>query len=174
LQADARRQDLVVDVRSWLPIEALVERHAETWLDRMDTEILDGAVGPLADELRKSLHVRKAWLQNEGYAQTEDKGISPRTARQLRQLELRDVVSRQEARLKQSHEYSGSDTVFRGLIDCFIDTAQGRFVLVKSPNGFAISRWSADFDLRPGRDLTLRPGPVGETWLPAVGRSLQR
>ena len=41
LNADARRQSLAINVRSWLPLEKLTERHAETWLDRISSADLD-------------------------------------------------------------------------------------------------------------------------------------
>ncbi|WP_291076037.1 DUF3363 domain-containing protein [Hyphomonas sp.] len=138
LQADARKQGLAVDVRSWLPIRALTERHAETWLDRMDTEVLDRATGPFADEIRMSLGIRKVWLRSEGYALDQNSGLTANDAERLKRAELEKAMKTEGARIGLSFAYPESWSEFSGTYSRHVDLAQGRFAVIEGKDGFVL------------------------------------
>ena len=138
LQADARKHGLVVDVRSWLPIGALVERQAETWLDRMNADVLDGAAGPFAAELRKSVNIRRAWLRSEGYALDQNGQLIRAVADRLRKEEFQIAAKVEAARLGLPHIQPENWTSFSGIYSRKIELAQGEFATIVGRDSFAL------------------------------------
>jgi len=155
LRADARKQGLVIDVRSWLPIEALVERHAETWLDRIDHSDLSYAGGDLADELRESLRTRSAWLQREGFELDQDNRLTTDARTRLRRLEFDAAAAREAARTGRPFLTLQKMSNFSGSYVQDIDLAQGRFALVTGREGFALVKTNQRRTLWRGREVSL-------------------
>ena len=132
LQADARTRDLSVDVQSWLPLEALVARKAETWLDQIETPKFDVAEGAFARAVRSLLERRKVWLQEEGYALDAGGRLTPLDAAELRRVEFEAAAAGEALR-------SGLDFVklemggdFEGIYTRNISLAQGRFAVIEN------------------------------------------
>ena len=138
MQADARKQGLVVDVRSWLPIEALAERHAETWLDQIDTDVLDGATGPFADELRKLLSIRKVWLRTEGYTLDQTGQLTAEDAERLKRTEFEKAMKAESARTGLPFTHLESWVEFSGTYSRHVNLAQGRFAVIEGKERFAL------------------------------------
>jgi len=138
LQADARKQGLAVDVRSWLPIGALVERQADTWLDRIDTDVLYGAAGPFADELRKSLNIRRAWLRSEGYALDQNGQLTREDAERLRSKEFQTATDSESARVRLPYSLPEYWTEFSGTYSRHVELAQGSFAVIEGRDRFAL------------------------------------
>lgn len=143
LQADARGQTLGINVHSWLPIGALAERQAETWLDRMDTELMQGSAGPLADELRKSLKIRRAWLQSKGYALDQNGQLAREDAKRLRREEFQTAVASEVKRLKLPYVDIKIGESVQGRYARNIELAQGRFAIVKNGKAFTLVSFSS-------------------------------
>ena len=169
LQADARKQGLAVDVRSWLPIGALVERQAETWLDRMDTEVLDGTAGPFADDLRKSLNDRRAWLQSAGYALDHNGRLTRDDTERLRRDELDKAAIAESARVRLPIVDPESWSEFSGTYSRNIDLAQGRFAVIAGRECIALVSASSQKLNWVGRNVELNRSRTSIQW--SLGRS---
>lgn len=138
LQVEARSQTLAINVRSWLPLEKLPERRAETWLDRMDTELLEDSAGPFADELRKSLKIRRAWLQSKGYALDLNGQLAREDAERLRREEFQTAVASEVKRLKLPYDDIKIGESVQGRYARNLDLAQGRFAIIVSDDHFTL------------------------------------
>lgn len=153
--ADEKRQMLSIDVRSWLPIERLVERHAETWLDRMEPGVVAEARGALAKELNTAVQARSAWLRQEGYALDRNGRIAPDSAADLRRRELETAIHREATRSRLPYKALQQGEQFKGRYARDIELAQGRFAVIEGENGFAVVRTSERQVIWRGRDVTL-------------------
>ena len=60
----SRASNTGIEVKSWLPIEELIEREAHGWLDKIDAPT---AVNPLANDINDALTARRAFLKREQY-----------------------------------------------------------------------------------------------------------
>ena len=138
LSADARRQYLAINVRSWLPLEELIERHAETWLDRLDQKELAGVAGLLAVELRASLQKRHMWLQREGHLLDVNGKLTNESVTSLKIAEWKSAVATESKRtgLALVEITNGSD--FRGRYSHHIELANTRLAVVVGTDGFAL------------------------------------
>ena len=155
LIADEKRQMLSIDVRSWLPIERLVERRAETWLDRMEPSVVEGVQGALAKELNASVQARRAWLQQEGYALDLNGHMTPDSAADLRDGELETTIEREAARTGLSYKALQQGDQFRGRYTRDVELAQGRFAVIEGKNGFTLVHNSERHLNSRGRDVML-------------------
>jgi hypothetical protein len=169
LQADTRKQRLAVDVRSWLPIEALTERHVETWLDRMNANELDGAKGPFADELRTSLSIRKDWLRSNGYALDYNGQLTREDAERLRRHELIKAAIAERARVELPFTYPDNWDQFSGTYSRHVDLAQGRFAVIEGKDGFVLVPASGQKLNWVGRWVELNRSRASIQW--SLGRS---
>ena len=167
--ADAKRQRLSIDVRSWLPIEKLVDRRAETWLDRMELGVADEARGALATELNAAVQARRAWLQQEGYALDRDGNMTPDSAAGFRWMEFESAVRREAARSGLSYKALRRGGQFKGRYARDIDLAQGRFAVIEGKDGFTMMRTAERHLNWRGRDVTLNRSGRTIQW--ALNRS---
>ena len=138
LQAEAKRQSLAINVRSWLPIEALVERPAETWLDRMDWSGIEHAKGDFAQEVRTCLQTRKAWLQREGVELDQAGRLTMEARTQLRRREFDAAIGREAARTGHPFVVLEKGEIFSGRCMRMVDLAQGRFAVIEGREGFTL------------------------------------
>ena len=148
LNADARRQSLAINVRSWLPLEKLTERHAETWLDRISSADLDGTSGLLAQELRSGMATRKSWLRQQGYALDQVGRLTGEIAAHLRSMELEAAVAMKAKELSARYIALEQVTKFSGKYAQGTDLAQGRFAIIVSDDHFTLvpaSGWHMKF-----------------------------
>jgi len=169
LNAEARRQSLAISVRSWLPIEALAERHAETWLDRMDTEVLDGATGPFADEMRKSLNVRKAWLRSEGRMLDPNGQLTADEAERLKRAEFEKALKAESARTDLPFAHQENWVEFSGTYSRHVEMAQGQFAVITGRDRYTLVPVSATNLVWLGREVTLSRSRSSIQW--TLGRS---
>ena len=170
--ADEKRQMLSIDVRSWLPIERLVERRAETWLDRMEPSVVDGVQGALAKELNASVQARRAWLQQEGYALDRNGHMTPDSAADLRGGELETTIGREAARTGLSYEVLKQGEQFRGSYTRDVELAQGRFAVIEGKNGFTLVPTSKQHLNWRGRDVMLNRSGRTIQW--GIGKARTR
>ena len=172
LNADARGQSLSINVQSWLPIEALTARHAETWLDRMNAKVLDSAKGLFADELRKSLNARRAWLQREGYALDHNGRLTRDDTERLRRAELEKATMSESARLGLPFARLENWIEFSGTYSRDIDLAQGRFAVIAGRECFALVSASSQKLNWLGREVAVNRSRNSLHW--SLGRSINR
>jgi uncharacterized protein DUF3363 len=161
---DAKRQRLSINVRSWLPIERLVDRRAETWLDRIEPSVVDGARGELATELNAAVQARRAWLQQEGCALDRDGRMTPDSAADLRRGELETAIGREAERSGLAHKALQQGGKFTGRYTRDIELAQGRFAVVEGQNGFAIVQTTEKHLNWKGRGVTLSRSGQSIQW----------
>lgn len=160
-KADTRKQGLAIDVRSWLSIEALIDRHAETWLDRIDAKVLAGTSGPFADEVRKSLYIRKAWLRNKGYALDHYGQLSSADRQRLQRMEFEASAAQYAQQTGLLFRGLEKGDVFSGTYARNIDLAHGRFALVTGFRDFTMIATSGRWLQSVGQEVTLHR--MGET-----------
>jgi len=172
LQADARGQTLGINVHSWLPIGALVERQAETWLDRMNADVLDGAAGPFADELRKSVNIRRAWLRSEGYALDQNGQLIREVAERLRKEEFQAATRTESIRERLPFVSRENWRDFSGTYSRHVELAQGRFAVIVGRDHYTLIQASARNSIWLGREVTLIRSPGSIQW--TLGRSQTR
>lgn len=172
LQADARKQSLAINVRSWLPIEALPERHAETWLDRIDTDVLTRATGPFADELRKSLSGRMTWLRSQGYPLDYGGRLTREVAEHLKREEFQTAAKMESARVGQPYIRPDKWTEFSGIYSRHVELAQGRFALIVGRDHYTLVQAPARNSVWLGSEVELSRSRTSVQW--SVGRSLSR
>jgi len=172
LNAYARRQSIAINVRSWLPIEALVERHAETWLDRMYIEVLADSAGPFSDELRKSFSRRTAWLQSNGYALDHNGQLARDGAVRLRKEEIQNTTKVEVARVGVPVIEPENWTEFSGIYSRNVELAQGKFALITGRDRFALVPASSQHLNWQGRTVSLNRTRNSIKW--ALGRSRPR
>ncbi len=172
LQADARKQGLAVDVRSWLPIGALVERQAETWLDRIDAPALDGAACPFAEELRKSLNIRRAWLRSEGYALDQNGQLIREVAERLRREEFQAATMTESIRERLPFVSPENWSDFSGTYSRHVELAQRRFAVIVGRDHYTLIKASARNSIWLGREVTLIRAQGSIQW--ELGRSRTR
>ncbi len=169
LHADARGQSLSINVQSWLPIEALTARHAETWLDRMNAKVLDAAKGLFADELRQSLNARRAWLQREGYALDHNGRLTRDDTERLRRAELEKAAMSESARLGLPFARLENWIEFSGTYSRNVELAQGRFAVIVGRDQYTLIQASARNSIWLAREVTLTRSSGSIQW--ALGRS---
>ncbi len=169
LKADARRESITLSVRSWLPIVALIERHAETWLDRIDAEVLDGTASPFADELRKSIYSRMDWLRSNGYSLDNNGQLTREDAERLRRDELEKAAIAESARVELPFADPGNWDQFSGTYSRLVELAQGRFAVIEGKEGFVLVPVSSEKLNWLGRNVELNRSRTSILW--SLGRS---
>ncbi|ADM10542.1 hypothetical protein PB2503_12509 [Parvularcula bermudensis HTCC2503] len=174
LQAEATKHGLAIDVRSWLPVEALAERHAETWLDQIDTDVLDGATGPFADELRKLLSIRKVWLRTEGYTLDQTGQPTAEDAERLKRTEFEKAMKTEGARMELSFAYPESWSEFSGTYSQHVELAQGRFAVITGRDRYTLVPASHRNAVWLGREVTLNRTGNSFQWQIGKSRSVSR
>ncbi len=155
-EAYDRRQyaGIEIEVKSYLPLEQLVERRADTWLDRelrRDTTSKLSADQGFGRELQDASRRRFMWLEENSYIERIGDDIKVRDGawNDLRQAETSDAVNRLSKQLGRNYEplVSGLRQV-EGRLKGHIDLASGRFAVIE--------QHSLEFTLVPWRDVLER------------------
>jgi type IV secretory pathway VirD2 relaxase len=140
-----------IDVKSHLPLERLVERRADTWLDqeiRRDATTALNADQGFGREFNDALRRRFVWLEENGFIERAGDRLSIRkgTWGELRQAELGEAVKQLSKQLGRTYEplVSGLRRV-EGRLNGHIDLASGRFAVIEQR--------SLEFTLVPWRDV---------------------
>lgn len=139
-----------IDVKSHLPLERLVERRADTWLDqeiRRDATTALNADQGFGREFNDALRRRFVWLEENGFIERTGDRLSIRNGAwgELRQAELGEAVKQLSKQLGRTYEplVSGLRRV-EGRLNGHIDLASGRFAVIEQR--------SLEFTLVPWRD----------------------
>lgn len=174
LDADARQRSFSINVRSWLQVEALVEREAETWLDGIDSQDIEAWRGDFAREVRSAVQARSAWLGREGHEFGPDGRLSGDAIVRLRRVEMEKMIAAEETRQGKAFVPLGSQRGFQGVYTRNVDLAQGRFAVVEGTDGFALAAWSKRNALWRGKELVLERSGSSVQWRLAKGRTIIR
>jgi len=143
-----------IEVKSHLPLEQLVERRADTWLDqniRRDKTTELNADQGFGRELNDAFRRRIMWLEANGFIERNGDKIAMRRGarKELRQAEHADAVKQLSKQLGRAYEplVSGLRQV-DGRLKGHVDLASGRFAVIEQR--------SLEFTLVPWRDVLER------------------
>jgi type IV secretory pathway VirD2 relaxase len=147
-----------VDLRilSTLPIEQQVRAIGATWLDqRMMGEGADPAGHAFGAEVRQALRQRVAFLLEQGLAEREDNGITPKPnlLATLRNRELAAVGKSIEADTHLTYRETRDGESVRGVYRRSIELASGRFAMLDDGMGFSLVPWRPVMEEHLGREL---------------------
>lgn len=149
------------DVKSHLPLERLVERRADTWLDqeiRRDATTALNADQGFGREFNDGLRRRFTWLEKNGFIERTGDRLSIRNGAwgELRQAELGEVVKQLSKQLGRSYEplVSGLRRV-EGRLNGHIDLASGRFAVIEQRSlEFTLVPWRDVLEHQRGREIS--------------------
>ena len=152
---------LSIRVRSWLPVNQLIDRHAFTWLDETDPRQFSGIKRGYGAQVRQALDARKAWLQQNGLAH-------PRPGL-LDHQELQEALSGMAARSGRTIVDHSGVRVFQGVFSGHLDLARRRFAIIENTRQImAVPRTSGRAAWQ-GRQIEIRRSGKSLEW--SLGRS---
>jgi len=153
-----------IEVKSWIPLEAQIDRRAPTWLDIIEADGLVG--GRFSREVAAARLGRRAFLEREGLLGTDGR-LSPTARNQLATEELRAAADRIKGKGDLLKMEDGM--AMRGVYERPVDLAQGRFALVTRSKEFTIVPWRAELERCRGAEISVKARAGGIDW--SVGRS---
>lgn len=143
-----------IDVKSYMPIERLIERKAYSWLDQelqQDLTASKSAGQGFGRELDDALNRRRDWLRNQGFLERDGTRESFRenAIAELHRAELHDAGSKigKDLGREFSPIYDGQRRV-EGRLAGYADLASGRYAVIE--------QYSREFTLVPWRDVLER------------------
>ena len=157
-----------VDVRSWLGLEALVEREAETWLDSAQAADPNRTGSQRLGDLQTQ---RRQFLVREGWLSDDDERLSEASRKALRSAEMRDAAARIGKKLRAQFQELDAVGSFKGQLIGTTDLAAGRFGIIRDEKQFALVPWRAEMGRYLQRELVVRRCAQGISWQLASGRA---
>jgi hypothetical protein len=157
LQYDIRRQGSIdLKILSTLPIEQQVGAVGATWLDQhLMGEGPDSTGHAFGAEVRQAMRQRLAFLLEQGLAEREDNGITPKPnlLATLRNRELAAVGKSIEANTHLTYRETRDGESIRGVYRRSLDLASGRFAMLDDGIGFSLVPWRPVMEEHLGREL---------------------
>ena len=150
-----------VSVKSWLGLEALVEREAETWLDGADASEPKIASSQLMRNLQTR---RRQFLVREGWLGDGDARLSEISRKALQSAEMRDAAARIGKKLGALFQEIDAVGTFSGKLIGATDLAAGRFGILQNEKQFALVPWRAEIGCYRHRELVVRQSADGISW----------
>lgn len=155
------RAGVDIDVKSHLPLERLVERRADTWLDqeiRRDATTALNADQGFGREFNDALRRRFVWLEENGFIERTGDRLNIRNGAwgELRQAELGEAVKQLSKQLGRSYEplVSGLRRI-EGRLNGHIDLASGRFAVIEQRSlEFTLVPWRDVLEHQRGREIS--------------------
>jgi type IV secretory pathway VirD2 relaxase len=172
-----RDRPLHVEVLSRVPLGRLPQHDGATWLDqellRPDTMLRDQEFGR---EVRSALAARRAWLLEQGLAETVDGELrSPSDLLAvLQRRELRRVAATIREETGRAYVEPASGAMIEGVVRRRVDLASGRFALIENEHAFALVPWRPVLDQAIDRHVMGVVGRGGSiSWTIARGREIE-
>lgn len=160
---EARRGGGVdLTVRSWLPLERLIEREAATWLDESSDAVARGGRG-FGRELDEALTKRRAWLIRSGWMR-EQQAMDQTTLAKLSTAEMRRESARLSETLGKRFDPTEPGDRIEGRFTRTADLASGRYAVIERARDFTLAPWREVLEPRRGRAVVGRMGEVGVDW----------
>ena len=159
-------------VKSWIALEAQIDRRAPTWLDMSDAE--EFAARGFGAEAAAAKRARMAFLKREGLWSDAANGLDPVRLNMLGREELEAAATAEMKRSNRTQRMLQTGASFSGVYERPVDLAQGRFALVARAKEFALVPWRADLERLRGQTLTLKRRAAGIDWTPGVSRQIGR
>ena len=164
----AKGRGISVSVKSWLGLEALVEREAETWLDSEEAGEPEIAG---SQRLRDLLTKRRRFLVREGWLGEDEKRLSETSRKALQSTEMSAAAARLGKSLGIQFREFDTASSFTGQLIATTDLAAGRFGIVRDGKQFALVPWRAEMGRHLHRSLVVRRTADRVSWQLAAHRS---
>ncbi len=160
----ARTGGVRLEVKSWLSVEAQIERRAPVWLDGVDHGRLTGK--GFGQESASALSARRAFLEREGWL-GEDGHLKPGMRDRLAAEELKSAANGIEG--KGAFLKLEDGMAISGVYERPVDLAQGRFALVVRAKEFTLVPWRPELERYRGVQISVKAHAGGIDW--SVGRA---
>ena len=160
----ARTGGVRLEVKSWLPVEAQIERHAPVWLDGVDHARLTGK--GFGQDTAAARSARRAFLEREGWL-GEDGQLKPGMRDRLAAEELKSAANGIEG--KGAFLKLEDGMAISGVYERPVDLAQGRFALVACAKEFTLVPWRPELERYRGAEISVKARAGGIDW--SVGRA---
>jgi len=160
----ARSGGVRVEVKSWLSVEAQIERRAPVWLDGVDHGCLKGK--GFGQDTGSALSARRAFLEREGWL-GEDGQLKPGMRDRLAAEELKSAAD--DIRGKGAFLKLEAGMSISGKYECPVDLAQGRFALVVRAKEFTLVPWRPELERYHCAEISVKARAGGIDW--SVGRA---
>ena len=160
----ARTGGVRVEVKSWLSVEAQIERRAPVWLAGVDRESLTGK--GFGRETASALSARRAFLEREGWL-GEDGQLKSGMRDRLAAEELKSAAD--NIRGKGAFLKLEDGMAISGVYERPVDLAQGRFALVTRAKEFTLVPWRRELERYRGSEISVKARAGGIDW--SVGRA---
>lgn len=165
---DARRTgELVVNVRSRLPVERQTRALGATWLDRQllsDRGLV--ANRGFGEGVHQALEERRVFLQEQGLAERRGQRVvlSRNLLAILRDREVASVARSISAELGLVHRPAQDGAHIFGVYRRDVQLISGRFAMLDDGTGFSLVPWNSALDQRIGRSVTATIRGSTATW----------
>lgn len=157
-----------VGVKSWLGLEDLVEREAETWLDGEEAVELKTTKGQRLRDLQTR---RRQSLLRDGWLGDENERLSEVSRKALQSAEMTGAVARIGKKLGAQLQQLDAALSFEGRLIGTTDLAVGRFGVVSDGKQFSLVPWRAEMGRHLQRKLLVRRTAKGISWQLASARA---
>ncbi|WP_291079130.1 DUF3363 domain-containing protein [Hyphomonas sp.] len=164
----AKGRGVRVGVKSWLGLEAAVEREADSWLDSEEAE------EPKVAESRRlrELHTkRREFLMRAGWLGDDNERLSEVSKKALQSAEMREAAASIGKKLGAQFWKLDAASSLHGQLIGTTDLAAGRFAIVQNGKQFALVPWRNEMGRYMQRDLVVRRAADGLSWRLASGRA---
>lgn len=156
----ARTGRVSVRVQSWISIDAQINAHAETWLDRAQSEGVSFVDSRFSDARKQ----RQMFLRREGILNGESDRLSMDARKNLRLTELTKAGEAEIQRSSREYKTLATGEDFKGTFERTLDLAQGRMAIIGNQKAFALVPWRPDLEQRRGRSLQFEMRARGIEW----------
>lgn len=166
---------VIVNILSWLSLEAQRQFDGATWLDQ---ELVSDTSAPVyysgfGKEVKGAIVQRRQWLMSQGLGEKDDYGLwkpTPKLLNDLRRRELLRVAGQLSSELGLNFVESRNGDRIEGLVKHHVDLAQGRFALIQKSREFTLVPWREVLEKQIGKQVggIMREG--GVSWTIGRGR----
>jgi type IV secretory pathway VirD2 relaxase len=164
----AKGRGVRVGVKSWLGLEALVERAADTWLEGKEAREPKIAA---SQRLRDLQTKRRQFLMRDGWLGDSNEHLSEASRKALQLAEMRDAAASIGKKLGAQFQKLDAVGSFEGQLIGTTDLAAGRFGIVSDGKQFALVPWRAEMGRHLHRSLVVRRTADRVSWQLAAHRS---
>jgi type IV secretory pathway VirD2 relaxase len=172
--ARRRAAPFVVEILSPMPVDALVEAEAATWLDRT---LADGRSSDVRDtgfgrDVRAALEVRGRWLVGEGLAEVRDGRVKLQddALSRLAARETLRVAQGLAAELGKTWSRAATGERLEGRVTRRVQMLSGAHALIERSHDFTLVPWRPALERGLGREVSGIVRTGGISWSFGRGR----
>ena len=161
-----------LDVKSWLPIDELVEHHGLTWLDRRGDHRI--GVGAFANHVARASDQRRDYLIQNGDLKPDEKSLPIGKQHLLEARERSSAAKTETTASKRAYVFVEQGETFKGIYEKPVNLAQGRFAIVGNAKEFTLVPWRPSIERHRGNPLIAKGTGTGIGWSPEKTKGLGR